>query len=138
MNEVHRPIRSYVLRQGRLSPAQRRALAELLPAFGIPFSASPLDFDRVFGRRAPRVLEIGFGMGETTAGIAKARPGEDFLCVEVHLPGVGSLLQRVAEQGLTNVRIIQADATEVVIDRRASRRGAAAIPRALTRCGRRR
>jgi tRNA (guanine-N7-)-methyltransferase len=110
----HRPVRSFVLRQGRMSPAQRRALDELLPRFGIPFAPAPIDFDREFGRRAPRVLEIGFGMGETTAAIALARPTDDFLGVEVHSPGVGSLLKRVAELGLTNVRVIQHDAVEVV------------------------
>jgi tRNA (guanine-N7-)-methyltransferase len=111
---THRPVRSFVLRQGRMSPAQHRALDTLLPAFGIPFTASPIDFDRVFGRRAPRVLEIGFGMGETTAAIAQARPDADFLGLEVHAPGVGSLLRRVHELGLTNVRVIQHDAVEVV------------------------
>jgi tRNA (guanine-N7-)-methyltransferase len=109
-----RPVRSYVLRQGRLSPAQRRALAALLPIYGIPYAAAPLDFDRVFGRRAPRVLEIGFGMGETTAAIAEARPHDDFLGIEVHSPGVGSLLQRVVERNLANVRVIQHDAVDVV------------------------
>ena len=109
-----RPVRSYVLRQGRLSPAQQRALVALLPTLGIPFVDAPLDFDRAFGRRAPRVLEIGFGMGETTAAIAQARPGEDFLGIEVHSPGVGSLLKRLVEQNLANVRVIQHDAVEVV------------------------
>jgi tRNA (guanine-N7-)-methyltransferase len=110
----HRPVRSFVLRQGRMSPAQRRALAELLPRFGIPFAPTPIDFEREFGRRAPRVLEIGFGMGETTAAIARARPADDFLGVEVHSPGVGSLLKRLAELGLANVRVIQHDVVEVV------------------------
>jgi tRNA (guanine-N7-)-methyltransferase len=110
----HRPVRSFVLRQGRMSPAQRRALDELLPRFGIPFAPVPIDFDRVFGRRAPRVLEIGFGMGETTAAIAQASPADDFLGIEVHSPGVGSLLKRVAELGLTNVRVIQHDVVAVV------------------------
>jgi tRNA (guanine-N7-)-methyltransferase len=109
-----RPVRSFVLRQGRMSPAQKRAFDALMPRYGIPFSTSPVDFDRVFGRRAPRVLEIGFGMGETTAAIAQARPGEDFLGIEVHAPGVGSLLKRVDELGLANVRVIRHDATEVV------------------------
>jgi len=109
-----RPIRSFVLRQGRLSPAQQRALDTLMPAFGIPFTQAPLDFDRAFGRRARRVLEIGFGMGETTAAIARMRPDDDFLGIEVHSPGVGSLLRRVKEQGLTNVRVIQHDAVELV------------------------
>ncbi len=110
----HRPVRSFVLRQGRMSAAQQRALDELFPRFGLPFAAAPLDFDRAFGRRAPRVLEIGCGMGETTAAIAAARPNDDFLGVEVHTPGVGSLLKQVAAQGLTNVRVIRHDAVDVV------------------------
>ena len=118
MNEpragLRRPIRSFVLRQGRYSPAQQRARDTLLPHFGIPFAPELLDFDDVFGREASRILEIGFGMGETTAEIAQAMPGHDFVAVEVHSPGVGSLLQRIDERGLTNVRIIQHDAAEVV------------------------
>jgi tRNA (guanine-N7-)-methyltransferase len=110
----HRPIRSFVLRQGRFSPAQQRAYESLMPRFGVRFAPAPLDFDRVFGRHAPRVLEIGFGMGETTAAIAQARPGDDFLGIEVHAPGVGSLLKRVDELGLANVRVIRHDAVEVV------------------------
>ena len=102
------------MRQGRMSPAQQRALATLMPTYGIPFADGALDFDRAFGRRAPRVLEIGFGMGETTAAIAQIRPDEDFLAIEVHSPGVGSLLRRISELGLTNVRIIQHDAVELV------------------------
>src|SRR5262249_53971726 len=105
----------YVLRQGRLSPAQERALETLMPAYGIAFSATPVDFDRVFGRRAPRILEIGFGMGETTATIADAQPQHDFIGIEVHSPGVGSLLRRVAERGLANVRVIRHDAVECVM-----------------------
>jgi len=103
-----------VLRQGRTTPAQARAIAELAPRFVIAFSREPLDLVRLFGRSAPRVLEIGFGMGEATASIAQANPEIDYLGVEVHTPGVGSLLRRVAALGLTNVRIIQHDATEVV------------------------
>ena len=114
MNTPHRAIRSYVLRQGRLTDAQRRASAELLPRFGIPYSREPLDLDRVFGRAAPKILEIGFGMGETTARIAASHPGNDYLGIEVHAPGVGSLLQRIAAPGLSNVRIIQHDAVEVL------------------------
>jgi tRNA (guanine-N7-)-methyltransferase len=109
-----RPIRSYVLRQGRLTDAQRRARDELLPRFGVTFAHEPLDLDRVFGRAAPRILEIGFGMGETTARIAADHPENDYLCVEVHTPGVGSLLRRVGELGLINVRVVQHDAVEVV------------------------
>jgi len=114
VNTPHRAIRSYVLRQGRLTDAQRRASAELLPRFGIPYSREPLDLDRVFGRAAPKILEIGFGMGETTARIAASHPDNDYLGIEVHAPGVGSLLQRIAAPGLSNVRIIQHDAVEVL------------------------
>jgi tRNA (guanine-N7-)-methyltransferase len=109
-----RPIRSFVLRQGRMSAAQQRALDELAPRFQIPFAREPLDFERVFGRRAPCVLEIGFGMGETTATIAQSRPDVDFLAVDVHGPGVGSLLKRIGELQLANVRIVRHDAVEVV------------------------
>jgi len=109
-----RPVRSFVLRQGRMSPAQQRAVDTLLPRYGVPFRTTPPDFDLVFGRRAPRILEIGFGMGETTAAIAQAWPDHDFIGVEVHGPGVGSLLKRVAEFDLSNLRVIQHDAAEVV------------------------
>lgn len=114
MNIAKRPIRSYVLRQGRVTSAQRRARETLLPRFGIPYSSAPLDLDRMFGRAAPRILEIGFGMGETTVRIAAQHPENDYLGIEVHGPGVGGLLKRVAELGLTNVRVIQHDAAEVV------------------------
>ena len=110
----HRPIRSFVLRQGRFSPAQQRAYESLLPRFGIAFAAAPLDLTRVFGRTSPKILEIGFGMGETTAAIAKARTSDDFLAIEVHSPGVGSLLKLIEQERLANVRIIQHDAVEVV------------------------
>jgi tRNA (guanine-N7-)-methyltransferase len=109
-----RPIRSYVLRQGRISNAQRRAQADLLPVYGVPYSPAALDLDRRFGRAAPKILEIGFGMGETTAAIAKLHPENDYLGIEVHAPGVGGLLKRIAELHLTNIRIIQHDAVEVV------------------------
>lgn len=110
----HRPVRSFVLRQGRMSPAQQRALDTLLPRFGLPWQEAPLDFDRVFGRNAPRILEIGFGMGETTAAIAQAHPEQDFLGIEVHGPGVGALLQRIEQAGLANVRVIRHDAVAVI------------------------
>lgn len=109
-----RPIRSFVLRQGRVSNAQQRAYDEGMPRFGIPYQPIPLDLDRVFGRAAPKVLEIGFGMGETTASIAQAHPDHDYLALEVHTPGVGALLKLLDEQHLTNVRIIQHDAIEVL------------------------
>jgi len=114
MSTAHRPIRSYVLRQGRVTDAQRRAHDQLLPRFGVPFSREPLDLERTFGRAAPRILEIGFGMGETTAQIAAAHPENDYLGVEVHTPGVGALLRRVAELAIANVRVIQHDAVDVI------------------------
>jgi tRNA (guanine-N7-)-methyltransferase len=109
----HRAIRSYVLRQGRMTDAQRDACERLLPRFGLPYTATALDFDLVFGRSAPRILEIGFGMGETTAEIAASHPDIDYLGLEVHGPGVGSLLRHIEAHELRNVRIIQHDAVEV-------------------------
>jgi tRNA (guanine-N7-)-methyltransferase len=109
-----RPVRSYVLRQGRMSPAQTRALAELLPRFGIAHAAAPLAFAQIFGRTAPIILEIGFGMGETTAAIAQAHPQHDFLALDVHAPGVGALLKQIDALALTNVRVMRHDAVEVV------------------------
>ncbi|UGQ49298.1 tRNA (guanosine(46)-N7)-methyltransferase TrmB [Massilia endophytica] len=107
-------IRSFVTRAGRLSTAQERALNELGPRFMIPYAKAPLDFEQVFGRKAPVVLEIGFGMGDTTAYIAKNDPAKDFIGVEVHTPGVGSLLKLIGEQELSNLRLIQHDAVEVL------------------------
>ncbi|MDB5916372.1 MAG: tRNA ((46)-N7)-methyltransferase TrmB [Massilia sp.] len=107
-------IRSFVTRAGRLSIAQARALEELGPKFLIEYAKAPLDFEGAFGRKAPVVLEIGFGMGDTTSHIAKAMPEQDFIGVEVHTPGVGSLLKQIGEQGLTNLRLIQHDAVEVL------------------------
>lgn len=114
MTEEHRHIRSFVLRQGRVSNAQQRAHDTLLPKFGIPYAPQLLDLNAVYGRRAPRILEIGFGMGETTATIAAAHPENDYLGIEVHTPGVGSLLKEIGERELSNVRIIQHDAVEVL------------------------
>lgn len=109
-------IRSYVLRQGRISNAQQRCLDTLLPIYGIPYLSQPLDLENVFGRRATQILEIGFGMGETTAAIAQSHPQNDYLALEVHTPGVGSLLKQIEESGLKNIRIIQHDAVEVLRD----------------------
>jgi tRNA (guanine-N7-)-methyltransferase len=114
VDPARRLVRSFVLRQGRMSPAQQRALDMLLPRWGIAYVPQPLDFAAAFGRAAPVFVEIGFGMGETTAAIAAANPQHDFLGVEVHGPGVGALLNRVDAAGLTNVRVIQHDAVEVV------------------------
>lgn len=111
---MKREIRSYVLRQGRTSPAQLRALEQLAPRFGLAFQESALDFTGVFGRVAPVVLEIGSGMGETTAQIAAANRGVDYLAIEVHGPGVGSLLKKAEELSLANLRVIRHDAVEVL------------------------
>jgi tRNA (guanine-N7-)-methyltransferase len=109
-----RAIRSFVRRAGRMGTGQQRALETLGPRFVLPFAAQPLDAPAVFGRRAPLVLEIGFGMGAATAEIAAQRPDTDFLGVEVHTPGVGALLKRIGEQGLGNLRIVQHDAVQVL------------------------
>ena len=111
---MKREIRSYVLRQGRVTPSQQRALDTLLPRFGITFSDRLLDFRETFGRSAPVVLEIGSGMGETTAAIAQAHPDTDYLAIEVHGPGVGSLLNRIDALALANLRVIRHDAVEVL------------------------
>jgi tRNA (guanine-N7-)-methyltransferase len=107
-------IRSLVTRAGRLSIAQERSIETLGPRFCLPYQKALLDFDQAFGRQAPTVLEIGFGMGGTTAEIAAGMPDKNFLGVEVHTPGIGSLLKLVGEQQLENIRIIQHDAVEVL------------------------
>ena len=112
--EIHRPIRSFVVRAGRMGTGQIRALAELGPTFVLPYQNTPLDLATTFGRDAPCVLEIGFGMGDATAQIAQSLPGTNFLGVEVHPPGVGALLKHIGEKGLTHVRIVQHDAVEVL------------------------
>ena len=104
---MNRPIRSYVLRQGRTTPAQTRALESLYPKYGLPFGGR-IDSSK------PLVLEIGSGMGETTVEIASAHPEIDFVAVEVHGPGVGSLLNAIEKKGLTNLRVIRHDAVEVL------------------------
>jgi tRNA (guanine-N7-)-methyltransferase len=111
---AQRPIRSYVLRAGRMGTGQARAMAVLAPRYVQPFSAAPLDPVALFGRRAPLIVEIGFGMGQATAAIAASRPGDDFLGIEVHEPGVGALLQLIEQGQLRNLRIVQHDAVEVM------------------------
>ena len=110
----HRSVRSFVLRQGRVSNAQQRAWDTLYPRFGIPYAEIPLEPVALFGRKAPLILEIGSGMGETSVAIAKAQPGNDYIAIEVHLPGVGSLLKSIDEEGLTNLRVIRHDAVDVL------------------------
>lgn len=109
----HRPLRSYVLRGGRMGTGQQRALVELGPRYVLPFEACALDLEAVFGRSAARIVEIGFGMGDATASVAAAMPGQDFIGIEVHEAGVGALLKRIGEMGLTNLRILRHDAVEV-------------------------
>jgi tRNA (guanine-N7-)-methyltransferase len=103
-----------VLRQGRVTPAQQRALETLFPRYGVRFEKSPLHPEELFGRKAPLVLEIGSGMGETTAEIARAHPDTDYLAIEVHGPGVGSLLRLIEKGELGNLRVIRHDAIEVL------------------------
>ncbi len=109
-------IRSYVLRQGRVTSAQQRCYQSLMPQYGVPYSQQTLDLDKLFGRSAAKILEIGFGMGESTADIAQAHPQHDYLAIEVHTPGVGSLLKQIEEKQLSNIRIIQHDAVEILRD----------------------
>jgi len=109
-----RSIRSFVTRAGRITPAQQRALAELWPKYGVAFAPEPLDVHTLFGRHAPRTLEIGFGNGENLLALAGAHPQRDFLGVEVHRPGVGRLLLALEARALTNVRVICHDAVEVL------------------------
>ncbi len=111
---THRLIKSFVLRAGRMGPGQARALDEWGPSYKLPYAPQPLDVPRTFGRNAPLVFEIGFGMGDATAAIAASLPDTDFLGIEVHGPGVGALLKLIGERGLTNVRIVRHDAVEVL------------------------
>jgi tRNA (guanine-N7-)-methyltransferase len=107
-------IRSFVVRAGRMGTGQIKALAELGPQFVLPFKPEPLDYASTFGRQAPVVFEIGFGMGGPTAQIARTLPDHDFIGCEVHEPGVGALLKLIGEQDIPNIRIFQHDAVEVL------------------------
>jgi tRNA (guanine-N7-)-methyltransferase len=109
-----RGIRSYVRRAGRTTTGQAKALEEFGPRFLVPYQPTPVDLAQLFGREAPTILEIGFGMGEATAHIAGLMPEKNFLCCEVHPPGVGALLKRIGELGLANIRILEHDAVEVL------------------------
>ena len=115
MNELRNcPIRSFVMRAGRMTVAQARALEGLWPRYGVEFAAQPLSLDELFGRAAPRTLEIGFGNGEHLAALAAAHPGRDYFGIEVHRPGVGHLLLLAATDNLANVRVSTHDAVEVL------------------------
>lgn len=111
-----RKIRSFVRREGRLTRGQQRGLEILWPQYGIEHDIGMLDLDQIFGRQAPRVLEIGFGNGASLAEQAKQHPEIDFLGIEVHRPGVGNLLQVIEAEGLTNIRVMQEDAVEILKD----------------------
>jgi tRNA (guanine-N7-)-methyltransferase len=110
----HRRIRSFVLRAGRITPAQERALAELWPRYGLDFTGAPLDLDAAFGRKARRCLEIGFGTGEVIGALAAANRDVDYLGIEVHRPGIGRLLLQADQAGVGNLRVICHDAVEVL------------------------
>jgi tRNA (guanine-N7-)-methyltransferase len=115
MNEPqHRPIRSFVMRAGRMTGGQARALEDLWPRFGVDFAPHPLSLDSAFGRAAPRTLEIGFGNGEHMAALAAAHPERDYFGIEVHRPGVGHLLMLAATNNLANLRVSTHDAVEVL------------------------
>ncbi len=109
-----RPIRSFVRRSGRLTPSQQRALSELWPAYGVTAAAGTIDFDALFGRSAPRVLEIGFGNGESLVSQAVENPGQDYLGIEVHEPGIGHCMLAARDAGVTNLKLINDDAIEVL------------------------
>ena len=111
----HRPIRSFVVRAGRMTLKQERGLSEGMTRHGVAYAPEFLDFANTFSRNAPTVLEIGFGMGATTAEIAAAHPHTNYLAVEVHPPGVGSLCNLLDDQAIGNVRVIQHDAVEVLV-----------------------
>ena len=115
--QTQRHIRSYVLRAGRMTAAQERALTELWPAYGVDLGDRFLDLDAIFGRRAPRCLEIGFGAGEVIGSLAENHPDIDYLGIEVHRPGVGRLLLHAAQTNARNLRVICHDAVEVLSDK---------------------
>jgi tRNA (guanine-N7-)-methyltransferase len=114
---TERHIRSFVLRAGRMTPAQERALTELWPTYGLDMSAEPLDLGAIFGRRGPRCLEIGFGVGEVIGSLAENHPHIDYVGIEVHRPGVGRLLLQAEQAKLRNLRVICHDAVEVLKDK---------------------
>jgi tRNA (guanine-N7-)-methyltransferase len=111
---INQEIKSFVLRQGKITQGQQRAIEELLPIYGIKYQPELLDLNQCFEADKPKIIEIGFGMGHATWQIAQNNPQYDYLGIEVHLPGVGALLMNVAQQQLTNVKVIRHDAVEVL------------------------
>lgn len=124
--EHKRRIKSFVLRQGRLSQAQQNAIDTMWPQYGLTLEDKILDFNTLFGREAPTIIEIGFGMGNSLAAMAEAHPENNYIGIEVHRPGVGALLKLVAEKGLTNVRVFNEDAIEV-LNRQISKNSLSAV-----------
>ncbi|MCP3660918.1 MAG: tRNA (guanosine(46)-N7)-methyltransferase TrmB [Gammaproteobacteria bacterium] len=110
----HRPIRSFVLREGRLTKGQEKAFETIWPEYGIDFEGKPLDLPTIFGNRNPVYLEIGFGNGDSLARMAQANPDRNYLGIEVHRPGVGHLLIKIEALGLTNLRLMRHDGVEVM------------------------
>lgn len=109
-----RSIRSFVLRQSHMTAAQQRAIEQLWPQYGLDYQTTLLDLNQLFQRPAPKIMEIGFGMGTATAAIAQNQPEKDFLAIDVHGPGVGNLLKLIDEQQLSNIRVMRHDAVEVI------------------------
>ncbi len=112
----YREIKSYVVRGGRLTPSQQKALDQYWPLYGLDLQSGQLDWRAVFGNEQPLVFEIGFGMGDSLVQMAAEHPGQNFIGVDVHPPGIGMILRKIAEQGLSNVRIYQEDAKQVLAD----------------------
>ena len=115
-SDKHRRIRSYVLRTGRMTPGQERAFEDNWSRWGLEHADGPLDFDTCFGRTGPRVLEIGFGMGQSLVEMAAAAPEKNFVGIEVHKPGVGRLLHSMVDEHVSNIRVYCHDAVEVLRD----------------------
>lgn len=115
-SDKRRPIRSYVLRAGRMTPGQQRAFDENWGRWGLAHEDGPLDYDVIFGRPGPRVLEIGFGMGQSLVSMAQAAPSANFIGIEVHRPGVGRLLHSMVDAGVDNIRVYCHDAVEILRD----------------------
>ena len=113
-NKSHRPIRSFVKREGRMTTAQKQAIEQLWPRYGLDLRVGRLDLDTVFGRSAARILEIGFGNGEALLTLAKRHPEFDYIGVEVHRPGVGALLLQADKEGIQNLKVFIADVNEVL------------------------